>query len=35
MSPAARPLADFLGQLAFGGVERTLALLVELAGRQL
>src|SRR5829696_2168387 len=35
MLPRARALADLFGEFALGGVERTLALLVELAGRQL
>src|SRR5262245_30921546 len=33
--PAVRALADLLGELALGGVERALALLVQLARRQL
>src|SRR5262245_52782199 len=33
--PAAGALADLLGELALGGVERAFALLVQLAGRQL
>ena len=33
--PVARRLADLLGELALGAVERVLALHVELAGRQL
>ena len=35
MAPGARALADLLRQLALGGLERALALRVELAGRQL